>query len=101
MDVTATPTSRHHDVDPATIVATVSLMLCGRVTPTRVSQVENCAAPDVADAYPAAVADAIAHQLPCDFVENVKVTLPLDDVVPVPVATGDPLHEPDDVISPL
>ena len=56
--------------------------------------------------YPAAVALALAHQLPVDLVEKVKLTLPFDDVVPLPVATGVPPHvllayTPSDTLAPL
>lgn len=55
--------------------------------------VENVVLPD-AGLYPAAVALALAHQLPVDLVEKVKLTLPFDDVVPLPVATSFAPHAP-------
>ena len=51
---------------------------------------------DEAGAYGESVTSALAHQWPCVFVENEKVTFPLDDVVPLPVETGVPGHEPDE-----
>ena len=40
-----------------------------------------------------AVAVAIAHHEPVDFVVKLNVTLPLPPVVPDPVATIAPVHE--------
>ena len=42
--------------------------------------------------YPLADAVATAHQVPGDFVEKLKATVPLLEVVPEPVATTLPAH---------